>query len=99
MGLSAGGLSARGGGVGGLISGSGKKGSETTDIIRRNENLYLKKYRKCISLFVYLLIKENLYLKSYLSGFKIRINAFIGRAYAGGLYEEVGGGGVISRVT
>ena len=37
-----------------------KKGTnETTDIIRQNENLYLKKFvYKC------LLIKENLYLKS-----------------------------------
>ena len=39
MGLSAGGLTR---GWGELICGS-KKASETTDIIRQNENLYLKK--------------------------------------------------------
>ena len=65
-----------------------KKARETTDLIKQNENLYLKKWRKCIVLFVYLLIKENLYLKSYLSNSKIGINTFMGRAYAcGGLYE------------
>ena len=45
-----------------------------TDIIRQNENLCVK---KCIVLFVYLLIKENLYLKLYLYSSKIGINAFI----------------------
>ena len=37
--------------TGGLICG------ETTDIIRKNKNLYFKKLRKCIVLFVYLPIK------------------------------------------
>ena len=32
-------------------------------------------------------IKENLYVKSYLSGSKIGINAFIWRAYARGAYR------------
>ena len=44
MGLSAGGLiHGGGGGGGGLICGSRKTASETTEIIRQNENLYLKK--------------------------------------------------------
>ena len=70
MGLSAGGLSMGGG----LICGSQKRASETTDIIRQNENLYLKIWRKRIVLFVCLLIKENLYLKSCLSGSNIGKN-------------------------
>ena len=68
----------------------------------------LRKFKKCMVLFVYLLIKENLYLKSYLSGSKIGINAFIREG--GGLIRGVtqvlrtdglicglgeGGGGVI----
>ena len=55
-----------------------KKVSETTDIIRQNENLYLRKRRKCIVFFVYLSIQEILSLISYLSGSKIRINASMG---------------------
>ena len=61
---------------GGLIPGSlyagQRKASGKTDVIRQNENLHLKKRIKYIALFVYLLLKENLYLKSYLSGPKSR---------------------------
>ena len=75
MGLSMGeGLSVR---AGGLYVGQKKMESETADTERQNENLYLKKGRNCIVLFIYLLGKENLYLKSYLSGSKIEINTFI----------------------
>ena len=71
---------------GGLICGS-KKASEMTDIITHNENLHIKELRECIVLFVYLLIKENLYLKSYISGSKIGTNAFIREGIcAGGAY-------------
>ena len=62
-----------------------KKASERTDIMRQNENPYLKKGRKCIVLFVYLVIKENLYLKSYLSGSNIRIKAFIREGLCAGV--------------
>ena len=66
---------------------AGQKGQWTTDTIKQN---------------VYFLIKVNLYLKSYLSGSKIGINAFYGRAYARGeLINEVkkclGKGGLIYR--
>ena len=83
--------------VGGLIRREGEEGlyavqkeNETTDIKRQNKNLYLKKWRKCIVLFVYLLSKDNSYLKSYTSGSKIRINAFIRAVLcAGGLLRGV----------
>ena len=66
----------------------GKKASETTNIIRENKNLHLEKRRKCIVLPVYLLIKENLFLKSCLSGSKLEPTSSYGRAYARrGLYE------------
>ena len=65
-----------------------KKATETTDTIRLG-----KKWRSCIILFVYLLIKENLYLKSYLTGPKIGINAF-GRLIGGSIYMGGGGGGL-----
>ena len=55
MALSVGGLIRREGG--GLIAGQ-KKANETLDIIKQNENLYLKQRGKCILLFFYLLIKE-----------------------------------------
>ena len=76
MGLSAGGLIR-----GGAYMRVRKKASETTDIIR-----------ECIVLFVYLLIKENLYPKSYLSGPKIGINDFIreGLCVGEGLSGEEG---------
>ena len=51
----------------------------------------LEKLRKCILLFVYFLIEENLCLKSYLFGSKIGINGLIHE----GLYE----GGLIRGVT
>ena len=62
MGLSAGGL-IHGGAYPrrGLYFGVGQKQGKSDDnIIRQNENLCLKKLRKCIVLCVYLLIKEKL---------------------------------------
>ena len=53
--------------AGGIIQGRGlymqvkKKASETTDIIRQNENLDLKNVS-----FLYLLIKENLHFPNFL---------------------------------
>ena len=45
-------------------------------------------------LLVYLHIKENLYLKLYLSGPKIEINAFIWEGLCAGVaYTDEGGGG------
>ena len=38
-----------------------KKASETTDLVRQNET-FTWKNEECIMLFVYLLVKENLYL-------------------------------------
>ena len=35
------------------MCGSKQKASETTDNIRQNENIYLKRRRKCIILFIY----------------------------------------------
>ena len=67
-----------------------KIASYTPDKVRQNENLYLKKQRKMYHIIVYLLIKENVYLKLYLSGSKIEINAFLRVAYArgeGGLHK------------
>ena len=78
--------------AGGLIRGeedicrSKEKVSETTDTIRQNENLYLKNEENVS--FIHLFTHEkNLYLKSYLSGSKIEINAFIreGLCARGGL--------------
>ena len=71
MGLSAGGL---------IRASKIKMAIETTaarDTTRQNEDLYLKKCEEKCILFVYLLIKKNLYLKSYLPGSKIGINAFM----------------------
>ena len=54
-----------------------KKATEKIDIIRQNENLYLKTWRKRIVLFVVLLVK------------RIGIKAFIQDGlYEGGLYIE-----------
>ena len=52
-----------------------------TNTIRQNKHPYLKKRRKCIVLFICFL-----YLKSYLFGSKIGINAWIGGV--GGLCAE-----------
>ena len=80
--------------------------SETTDTIRQDENLHFKN-EECIIFFIYLLTEENLYLKSYHSGLKIGINAFIWvGAYTRsnisaedkvGLSGGGGGGGLIGR--
>ena len=85
------GLSARGA----LYAGQ-KRASETTDIVRQNENLYLKNDENVLYYsYIYLLTKENLYLKLYLSVSKIGINAFIKVGLSsGGLYE-----GLIRRIT
>ena len=61
-----------------------KKINLMTDMIRQDWKSLLEKANN-ISL-VYLLTEENLYLKSYLSGLKIRINKFIWAAYAWGPY-------------
>ena len=70
-------------GVGGwgLIGGSKRKASGMTDIKRKMKKVY--------HILVYLLIKENLYLKLYLFDSKIGINAFIREILCvGGLYER-----------
>ena len=64
-----------------------KKGKGDDRHIRQNENFYWKKMKKMYRIIVYLLIKENLYLKSYLAGSKI--NMFILEGLSSG-----GGGGV-----
>ena len=60
--------------AGGLILGGGskRKAGRMTHIMRQIENICVKKWRKCIVLFVYFLMKENLYL----SGSKIGISTF-----------------------
>ena len=50
--------------------------------------IFTWKNEEYVVLFVYLLINENLYLKSCLSGSKIGINAFI---LGGGGLDKVGG--------
>ena len=82
MGLSAGGLIR---GEGGLYTGH-KKASETTNI-RKNENLYLNKCRKCIVLFVYLLIKVKKVPEIVPLWLKNRNQ----RVHMGGLMSEGGG--------
>ena len=64
--------------------------SETTaatNTIRQNEHPYLKKRKQCIVLFTYFLIKK-LYLKSYLFGSKIGINALTRWIMRGGAYTR-----------
>ena len=66
MGLSAEGF-IRGGG-GGLISGSKQKVSETTDDIRQNENLYLKRNEVNVLYYFSVYLLKKLFLKSYSYG-------------------------------
>ena len=70
--------------------------SETTaatNTTRQNEHPYLKKRRKCVVLFIYFLIKKNLYLKSYLFNSKIAINALIQEGLCAEWLIRGGGGG------
>ena len=48
-----------------------------TNTLRQNEDPFLKKLRKSIVLFIYFLIEKDLYLKSFLFGSKIEINALM----------------------
>ena len=70
-----------GGGEGGAYM-QVKKATEKTDIMRQNENLYLKTLRKCIVLFIVLLIKKLESRHSYKMAYAKR------SLHEGGLYME-----------
>ena len=72
------------------------KTTAATNTIRQNEHPYLKKNKENVSYYSSISsLKKNLYLKSYLFGSKVGVNALIRGIMRGGLIR----GGFIRGVT